>query len=173
MNEFRKRILKVNKSRRHKVTNSIGVKDAYNYIKKNNKDIIKSFTSHEFYYIIRNINKYLADNLSNGEDIILPHRLGRLEVRKYSSNITIKNGKIKTNLPIDWNRTLKLWEEDKESYKNKTLIKMEEKTIFKIHYNRMTAKYKNKAFYKFNVNRRIKLKLRDNIKEGIIESFSI
>jgi hypothetical protein len=42
----------------------------------------------------------------------LPHRLGRLEVRKNAASITIKDGKVKTNLPIDWDATLKLWFED-------------------------------------------------------------
>ena len=35
MNNFRKEVLKVNKSRKHKVSNSYGLKDAYNYFIKN------------------------------------------------------------------------------------------------------------------------------------------
>ena len=44
-------------------------------------------------------------------------------LRKGDVYIGIGNdGKLKTNLPIDWNKTLELWYEDEESYKNKTLI---------------------------------------------------
>jgi hypothetical protein len=59
-----------------------------------------------------------------------------LELRKYDASIKIVDGKVKTNLPIDWDKTLKLWYEDEEAYKQRTLIKMEEKEIYKVHYNK-------------------------------------
>ena len=40
--------------------------------------------------------------------------------------LKFENNKLVTNLPIDWDNTLKLWQEDKEAYNNKTLIRMEE-----------------------------------------------
>nr|DAU83974.1 MAG TPA: hypothetical protein [Crassvirales sp.] len=50
--------------------------------------------------------------------------MGTLEVRKIERNIRIgKDGEIITNLPIDWDSTLKLWYEDEESYKNKTIVR--------------------------------------------------
>ena len=75
-------------------------------------------------------------------------------------------------MPIDWDRTLKLWYEDEEAYKNKTLIKIEEKEIYKIFYNRNLADYTNKSFYQFNFNRELKKKLKYNIKEGEVDAFS-
>ena len=111
--------------------------------------------------------------LINGNDTTLPYRLGRLEVRKYNATIAIHDNKIKTNLPIDWNKTLKLWYEDKESYKNKTLIKAEEKELYKIYYNRKLARYNNKSYYQFTLNRELKKKLKQNIKEGKIDAFLI
>lgn len=42
--------------------------------------------------------------------------MGRLEIRKYDASISYRNNKLVTNLPIDWDRTLKLWAEDEESY---------------------------------------------------------
>lgn len=57
--------------------------------------------------------------------------MGRLELRKYDAKIYLKDNKVVTNLPIDWDKTLRLWYEDKESYDNRTLVRMEEKEVFK------------------------------------------
>lgn len=174
MDDFRKAILKVEGPRKHKVNNSLGVYDAYKYLRKNKwLNIGRPLTEHEFYTIIRQINNYLADELLQGHDIILPHRLGRIEIRKYGARISIKDGVLKTNLPIDWDRTLKLWSEDEEAYKERTLVKMEEKEIFKVFYNRGNATYENKSFYEFEVNRDLKRRLKQRIKSGAIDAFKI
>ena len=49
---------------------------------------------------------------------------------------------------------------------------MEEKEIYKVHYNKKVANYPNKLFYQFKVNRDLKLKIKENIKENIIDAFS-
>ena len=158
MNEFRKKVLKVNKPRLHKVRNSNGIYDAYKWIRKNKwLNIGRPLTEHEFYTIIRQVNNELAYSLIRGDDINLPNRMGRLELRKYDAKIRVdSNNKVITNLPIDWDRTLKLWSEDEEAYKGRTLIKMEEKEIFKVFYNKKSANYENKSFMQFDVNRDIK-----------------
>ena len=70
-------------SRNHKVTGSLGVYDAYKYIRKNKWfDIPRPLKEGEFYRIIRRINDYLADELVKGKEVKLPHRLGTLEIRK-------------------------------------------------------------------------------------------
>lgn len=174
MNDIRKRILKVNENRNHSVKNSLGVYDAYKYIRKNKWfDIGKPVSEHDFYTIIRSVNNYLADEIVNGNDINLPYRLGRIELRKYSTYIKYSNGKIVNNLPIDWDRTLELWAEDSESFKNKTIIKAEEKEIFKVYYNKKNAEYNNKSFYEFKVNRDIKKRLKHKIKGGAVDAFEI
>lgn len=172
LESFRSSILKLNSNRKHKVTNSYTTYEAYKWIRKNKwLNIGKPLTEHEFYSIVRKINKLLGEALVNGDDVVLPCRMGRLEIRKYDANITIKDGKIKTNLPIDWNETIKLWYEDEDSYKNRTLIKAKEKELYKIFYNKNIANYPNKSFYTFNINKELKLKLKDSIKEGNIEAF--
>lgn len=174
MDEFRKQVLKINGPRVHKVNNSYGVYDIYKYIRKNKWfDIGQPVTEHQFYSIIRRMNNLLADALIHGHDIELPCRMGVIEVRKYDARISIENGKVKTNLPVDWDRTLKLWSEDEEAYKERALIKMEEKEIFSIFYNRTAANYKNKSFYEFRPNRQLKLQIKKRIKSGNFDAFKI
>lgn len=174
MDDFRRSILKVDGPRKHKVNNSNGVYQAYKYIRKNKWfDIGRPLTEHEFYTIVRQVNNYLADELLHGHDITLPHRLGRIELRKYDARITINDGVLKTDLPVDWDRTLKLWSEDEEAYKERTLVKMEEKEIFKVFYNRRNANYENKSFYEFEVNRDLKRRLKQKIKSGAIDAFKL
>lgn len=172
MDEFRRRILKVNGPRKHKINNSLGVYHMYKFIRKNKWfDIGGPISEHDFYSIIRTINNYLAELLSRGHDINLPCQMGRLEIRKYDAKITLQGDRVITNLPIDWNKTLKLWSEDEDAYKERTLIKMEEKEIFKVYYNRGKANYTNKSFFQFDVNRELKKKLNHRIKEGRLDAF--
>jgi len=113
----------------------------------------------------------MAEEIASGNDFKIPHRMGVVELRKYDTSIRIgKDGKVYDNLPIDWNRTLELWYEDEESYKKKTLVKMEEKEIFTIYYNRNLATYKNQSYYEFKFNRDMKLMLKQKIKEGAVDA---
>ena len=170
--EFKSEVQHLSSSRKHKVTNSIGVYSAYKWIRKNSwLNIGRCLTEHEFYSIIRKVNDYLADSFLHGNDIKLPHRMGRIELRKYDAKIYLKDNKVVTNLPIDWDKTLRLWYEDKESYDNRTLVRMEEKEIFKIHYNRSKADYNNQTFYEFNPNRELRRELKKRIKDGKIDAF--
>ena len=174
MDDFRKEVLKVNESRVHKVRNSLGIYDSYKWIRKNKwLDIGRPLTEHEFYTIIRQVNNLLADNILDGNDIHLPHRMGDIELRKYENIIEFRNGVLVDSLPIDWDRTLKLWYEDEEAYKNKTLIKMEEKETFRVFYNKRTANYENKSFMQFEANRNLKLRLKQKIKNKTIDAFKI
>ena len=74
--------------------------------------------------------------------------------------------------PIDWDGTIKLWYEDEESREKKTILKKKEKEVFRIGYNKSHARYKNKEYYEFKVNRALKLSLRDVIREGDFDAFS-
>ena len=172
MDEFRRKVLKVDHSRNHKVKNSIGVYDIYKHIRKNKwYDIGQPITEHQFYTIIRQVNNVLADNLLKGNDIVFPNKMGRLEVRKFKPIIRFDNNKLTVRLPIDWDRTLKLWSEDEEAYKERTLVKMEEKEIFKVCYNKTRADFPNKGFYQLQINRDLKIALKKKIKLGNFDAF--
>ena len=172
MDEFRRKVLKVDHSRNHKVKNSMGVYDIYKHIRKNKwYNIGQPITEHQFYTIIRQVNNVLADNLLKGNDIVFPNKMGRLEVRKFEPIIRFDDNKLTVRLPIDWDRTLKLWSEDEEAYKERTLVKMEEKEIFKVCYNKTRADFQNKGFYQLQINRDLKIALKKKIKLGNFDAF--
>lgn len=57
MDEFRRKVLKVDGPRKHKINNSIGVYDLYKHIRKNKWfNIGKPVSEHDFYSIIRTVN---------------------------------------------------------------------------------------------------------------------
>lgn len=171
---FREEVLKLHDSRNHKITGSLGVYDAYKYIRKNKWfDIERPLKEGEFYKIIREVNKLLAIELVKGNEIKLPHKLGTLEVRKRPTRIAIQDGKLVTNLPIDWDKTLKLWYEDEESFNNKTLIRVENEEVFKVYYNKKDANYNNKSFYDFRPNKELKKSLTKSAREGTLEAFML
>ena len=57
MDDFRKEVLKVNKSRVHKVNNSLGVYDAYKWLRKNKWLDVGPISEHDYYTIIRTVNR--------------------------------------------------------------------------------------------------------------------
>ena len=150
-----------------KVRNSYGVAEAYNYLRKNS-DL--PYGIQQFMKIVREVGNIIREKLSEGEEIILPEHMGKLEIRKRGTYIKFQDNKLKTNLPIDWNATLNLWEEDQESFAAKRIVRRENKIVHHIFYNKHSANYKNKVFYHFKPNRELKLKLCKNIDEGMIEA---
>lgn len=167
MNDFRRELLKVSSKRNHKIKGSLGINDAFKYYKQNGGKLPNNI----YNKIIKTINKYYAQQLSNGIEIKLPCRMGSLELRKFKPTIKIKDNKLINTLPIDWNRTLKLWEEDKQAKEQKIFVKLEVKEVFRVVYNKKTANYKNKSFFKFKTNRQLKLNLKHNIMEGAVDAF--
>ena len=88
-----------NKKFRHKkgtplkVNGSFGVYDCYKLMRKNHwYDIGRPVLEKEFYAIVRGINKLLAENISDGETVVFPQRMGKLELRKFKTGATIKDG---------------------------------------------------------------------------------
>lgn len=170
--KFRKETLKVKNKRQITITGSYGLLQAYpDYKKLISKNSNYKISSQQFSQIINAIHGLFIQNLINGEDVKLPQNMGTLEVRKKISNVQIKEGKIKINYPVDWQATLKLWYEDEEARLNKTVVRVESKEVFRVFYNRTTAKYTNKAFYQFKTARSLKLKLKQTIKEGDLDAF--
>ena len=100
--------------------------------------------------------------------------MGKLELRKRNSLPVIdKNGSFKVTYAIDWDSTLKLWYDDEEAFNSKTLVKLPERNIFRVKYNKDSANYENKSFMEFQINRDIKTRLKQKIKNNEIDAFNL
>lgn len=163
--DFRINTLKANKKKHHfEISNSYGTKDAYRWCIKN-KLIDKSLSEKDFRIIINALNQSLQDQLMRGKDAKLPEGMGRIEIRKFNTYVGLEEGKIRTNLAVDWDKTLKLWYEDKEALENKTLVRCETQEKFKFCYNRKGTSYNNKIFYEFTPTRSMRVRLKEIIKK--------
>lgn len=169
--EFSKMISRKDSPRKAKVTNSFGVYDCYKVIRRHKwYDIGRPLKEHEFYKIIREVNNLLAIEISNGNEVSFPCRMGKLELRKIQSGVSIVDGKLKNTYPINWKDTLRLWFEDEEARKDKTLLRNETDFVFHVKYSKRNANYENQCFYEFTLNRFIKKALKENINKGKIDT---
>jgi hypothetical protein len=163
---------KTSHDKNFKVRHSWGVYDSYKYIRKKGwYNIGHPVKEKDFYAIIRNVNKLFAHELSEGHTVIFPFKMGRLELWKGKRGVSIVDGKLKITYPVDWNETLKMWYEDSETRKNKTLLRMENPYVYHLKYCKGEAVYNNKCFYEFALNRFIKRALSANIQEGKVDTF--
>ena len=95
--------------------------------------------------------------------------MGVIEIRKFDKQVKVGvDGKLYTNMPIDWDTTLKLWYEDEEAYRDRTLVRHDSKEVYTLYYNRASATYNNNSFYQLHFNKDLKARLKQRIKEGLI-----
>ena len=165
--EFKLEATRVHSQQQARVRGSWGVYDAYKAIRKHKWfDIGRPVKEHEFYSIIRGVNDLLAEEIALGHEVTFPSRMGKLELRKVENGVSLVDGKLRIGYPIDWQSTLRLWYEDEEARNGKTLVRFEDKLGYHIRYNRYDATYENKGFYQFDLNRDIRKKLKENIKNN-------
>lgn len=155
----------------NKVRNSWGVYDAYKHIRKRGwYGLGKPVSEKEFYSVIRGINRLLAEEVALGKTVRFPFGMGKLELRKYKAGAFMLDGKLKITYPIDWKNTHLLWEQDKEAYDKKILLRHENDWVYHVRYIKGGAKYGNKIFYQFAINTFIKKALSKNIQQGNIDT---
>lgn len=173
LKEFKKKIKKVSSHRVYKITNSYGIYDGYKYYRKIKPKDKKYLMSESTYFgITRKINNLLVNSFLECHDIVFPLRMGKLKLFKSQTKIkTDKTGKIEANLCIDWDKTLQLWYEDKESLSKKVLVKHDVPFTFTIRYDKKNTNFNNQSYYTFNVNRGFKLRLKQYIKDNKIDSY--
>lgn len=172
LSEFRKKVLKAEEKKHHfKVTNSNGMKEAWRWIKKNKwLNIGQPITELELGTIVKSINLTLQDQLLDGKDVLFPNRMGRLEIRKFIAKKEIRDGKVITNLPVDWKRTIELWWEDEDCHELKTLVRYEASERFAFYYNKKYAHYTNQSFYRFIPTRHLRKRLKQQIMNGSFDA---
>jgi len=174
LNDFKNSIMpnRTGKGKRNiKITNSWGVYDAYKTIRKNGWfNIGKPVSEKDFYAIIRGVNNLLANEIVLGHKVALPEQMGKFELMKYEKGVSIVNGKLKNTYPIDWDKTIRLWFEDKEAYDERILVRNEQPFVYHVTYRKEDATYENKTFYQFQLHQRLRKILSHNIKKGITDT---
>ena len=153
---------------KHKITNSVGIRQIYRTLRKNKYLGISPIKDSEFYLIINKVNNMIASTLSTGEKIILPQRMGELYLMSRKPKIEFIDNQLKTNLPINWKKTNELWKEDAESCKNKILVRYELDKVYMTRYSVINAIYNNKSFYSFRTNKSLRLLIHNNILDNKI-----
>lgn len=171
MDDFRKEVTKVCGKKKFKVTNSWLVQDGHRYIRRNKWFDVGPVSEHDYYAIIRKVNEALIRRFYDTCAIKFPHRMGGLTLKKIQPKLEFKEGKLINHLPVNWDATLTLWSQDKEAYKDRTLIRHESREIYRAVYTKGTAAYNNKVFYRFTLHRSVKLKLKERIMNGEQNAF--
>lgn len=157
------------KGRKFAITNSYTTQDAYRWCIKN-RTIPHDFPHKMFSIIVKTLNKELTEELINNTFIKLPRGMGKLELVKKPIRFYKKDGKQVITRPIDWYKTLELWNEDSECYKHRTLVKKEYSEFYTVLYNKSKAQYKNYDFYKFSIPRSTRKRISEKLKNKEIDA---
>lgn len=150
-----------------RIYNSYGVTDYYKFYKSKGGTLDRK----TFSEILTRVNEKLGERLLEKKAIDFPYGMGRMEIKKFKTKVCVGDNGIETNLPPDWETTLKLWAEDEEAREAKTIIRQEVPYVFRAVYIKYNAVYKNKQFFTFTIGRTLKRKMKDLINKGEMESF--
>lgn len=150
-----------------------GMRDYFSYYNKNNSWKLDRKT---FSNIVSEMNKTVVDKMLNEQmDFKIPGRCGAIVIRKTKRKVKFVNGKVVNTHPPDWQKTLKLWEKDKESKEKKIIIRHNNihtsGYVFQILHNKSMANFKNKSFYTFKAARAFKRLLAKRINDYIKPKF--
>ena len=105
--DYISKVKKVTSKRKSKISNSIGMNEAYRFYKKN----CGKLTSQEFRKSIHLINLALQESIARGEDLTIPQKMGELQLRKFNTNIdftqVIDLPKARTDMMLETEVSLK------------------------------------------------------------------
>ena len=140
--------------------------DGYKVYKKSVK---RPLDKKDFVLVINEYFQFISKKLVDTGHIVLPERLGKVEIVGRKSKVTFEEGKIKGLAP-DWKATKELWEEDPEAKKNKQLVYHFNENTGGIRYRYNWYKTRvianNKYYYNLVMTRNNKKALNKKIMEG-------
>lgn len=156
--------LNLTSSRHHNIKSDYGVNDYYKYYRQNGGKLNKTTFSAILLEFNRNLYPLICTPTYHYK---LPKRMGIILIDKFKNYIKFVDGKVQSNLPVNWQETMKLWETDLKAKENKTLVRYENKhsnrNSFKFKYKKKSANYKNKSLYRILINRGLKNYLTNKI----------
>jgi hypothetical protein len=115
----------------------LGAKHMYASYKKANPDTDVTYA----YYraVLESFSKLLAEELLNGAVFNMGQRLGTLRIKKIKRSPNART--------IDWNETLKMWE---EQGKKEGFVYWTDDTYYRWAWDKRKALVKNKSAYRFD-----------------------
>lgn len=120
--------------------------------------------------VTNTLNEEMVSDLIDGKLIKLPHDMGSISLRRKPRSVRFdENGKPKINTPIDWGATTKLWSEDENALRNKTLIHFDSSNIYAFVWSKENITYLYANRIEFKPIRTANLRLRDRLKDGEID----
>lgn len=146
-------------------------RDMYRWICKNRvfNLTMSVLTEGQWSKIIQEVHNAIIERLIEGHTIVLPYRMGRLDLERWDRRVKINRGKASTNLPVNWLATLKLWYEDRDAMEKKIRIRQEFGSMFCIGYNKRRARYNNMVFYRLMAYRSLRKVLNEMGRDGKID----
>lgn len=138
-----------------KIPVDYGIRDSYKFYKDN----YNSKLSRQLYrQIITTFNKEIMSLIiDEGIDYKLPELGFIISIRKDKRKVKIINGKLHNPTPVDWVTTRELWENNKEAKDKKIIVRYlnnhSSGYVYRIHFKKGQAKFKNKTIYRFKPSR--------------------
>lgn len=146
--------------------NKYNLRTSYSTYKE---DVAEPIDIKTYILIVNGYMKFLISKLFARGEVMLPARMGNLDIIGTKPSIEIQDGKIKGLAP-NWAATKELWESDEESRINKQLVyHFNEETNgirYRIRWSKNRVMVSNKSLYSLRISRDNKRELSRLIKEG-------
>ncbi len=164
LSEFKKQVKKVYSERHYKLKNCFDIQRCFTYYRRHRPQESKFvITESQFYRILNAVHEEFIQQLLTGVDVTLPMHMGSIRITKSYPSVKYKNGELVNPYPIDWNKTIELWYEDEEAFKNKTLIRRILKVRYNIIYSKKDASYKNLYYFGIRFTRSLQKRVKEYV----------
>jgi len=114
--------------------------------------------------------KFIMEQVTEGHEVVLPARLGSLEIRGRRGTIRVNADTGLRCLPPDWVRTRALWNINAEAKAARKIVYClnEESSglIYKVHWSKRNILIENKRLYSLRIARTPKRAISQAIKSG-------
>lgn len=159
---FRETLIRINEPRHHKIKNSYIANDYYKYYLTKKKSNIsqKKFTA----IFKACIDDLTERNLKQMLNVVLPYGLGYVSIQAIPVNIITNNANEKqSTMPVNWKKTMALWENDKECYEKRIVLHDYASERLRILYLKPKKKYRNMHYYMMMFSRKLKCMVYKNL----------
>lgn len=155
-------ILKIDKPRNHKIKNSYIANHYFEFYKSKTHTKIsqKQYTA-IFKACIADL---VERNLKQSLNIVLPFGLGTVGVVALPVEIITNNANEKqSTMPVNWKKTIQLWERDPECYKQRIVLHDFSNERLRLMYMKPRKRYRNMFYYTMMFNRQLKRMVYKNL----------